>query len=1339
MALFRKLFYRKPPDGLLEICERVYVFDCCFTTNTLEDQDYKGYVAGIVTQLRENYPDASILAFNFREGESQSEIGSALTEYDMTIMEYPRQYEGCPLLPMEVVHHFLRSSESWLSLGLQNLLLMHCERGGWPVLAFMLAALLIYRKHYRGELKTLDMVHKQAPRELMYLPSPLNPIPSQLRYLQYVSRRNVATQWPPLDRALTMDCIIMRTIPNFDGEGGCRPIFHIYGQDPFSVSDRAPKVLFSTPKRSKTVRHYKQGECEIVKVDINCHIQGDVVLECISLHDDMEQEAMMFRVMFNTAFIRSNILILNRDDIDILWDAKDLFPKDFRAEVLFSETDTADSMVRVDSSCFEEKDGLPEEAFAKVQEIFSSVDWLVPKGESGVEIIQQSLAALEVQSLAKSPTNLSSEDETYLSPKFSPNSAMARIQADQHFSPAEMRAIISSKLTLISSGDHSPPSSTSPRDQFSMTKTLHLSPKQQSESKARRSGMTEAKDDSLSKPETSSPKISSSSSPSQSAKDADPFPGPSLFGEETSPLTSLEDKIGSESAVPPLPLLPRETSSGRPIRDDTIFMPGIFSPHTETPQSCDRVIEDELPKSKSPLPPASSAEDLIEAPKVGNPPPPLPAQTHSNVAKSTEMGYSPLSMTLSPPATTDDCSASISGQTPPAPPPTSHFKEDLPPPSPIFTPHLTEPTANTPAPFPPPPTPLHESSSISGGSSVSSPPPPPLPPPPPALPPSISTLREDYAPETVPPPLLSSSVKANLVSKPTPSPAPPPPEKSTSGGEPTPHSTQVLGDTSSARSVPCPPLPPPPQPPNGISGGGPPPPPPPLHSVGPIKPPNVSPPPPPPAPVTPKTISPSLVPSAPPPPSRSTNDPASLGGEKSNGMPGAPSPPPPSAPPPGTKGKSMLSRTLASKNNQMKKLKPLHWLKISRAVSGSLWAETQKSGEAAKAPEIDISELESLFSAAVPNQDSGKKTGSLASMSNKPEKVQLIDHRRAYNCEIMLSKVKIPLQDILSSVLALEDSALDVDQVDNLIKFCPTKEEMEVLKSYKGEKDQLGKCEQFFLELMQVPRTEHKLRVYSFKIQFRSQVSDLRNSLNVVNSASDQIRGSANLKRIMQTILSLGNALNQGTARGSAVGFKLDSLLKLTDTRARNNKMTLMHYLCKVLSDKLPEVLDFWKDLSSLELASKIQLKYLAEEMQAINKGLEKVMQELSMAESDGPVSDHFCKALKEFLCFSEGEVRSLASLYATVGRNVDSLIIYFGEDPARCPFEQVISTLVNFVKMFKQSHEENCKQLEFEKKKAEKEAAELTKMNASEAAERTKINASDTGHLLQSQVRSVR
>jgi len=79
-----------------------------------------------------------------------------------------------------------------------------------------------------------------------------------------------------------------------------------------------------------------QADCELVKIDIHCHVQGDVVFECIHLNSDLEHEEMMFRVMFNTAFIRSNILMLNRDELDILWNAKDYFPKNFRVEVLIS-------------------------------------------------------------------------------------------------------------------------------------------------------------------------------------------------------------------------------------------------------------------------------------------------------------------------------------------------------------------------------------------------------------------------------------------------------------------------------------------------------------------------------------------------------------------------------------------------------------------------------------------------------------------------------------------------------------------------------------------------------------------------------------------------------------------------------------------------------------------------------------------------------------------------------------------------------------------------------------------------------------------------------------------
>lgn len=82
-----------------------------------------------------------------------------------------------------------------------------------------------------------------------------------------------------------------------------------------------------------TFRLLLQADCELVKIDIHCHILGDVVLECITLGSDLEREEMMFRVVFNTAFLRSNILTLNRDEIDVLWNTTDRFPKDFSAEV----------------------------------------------------------------------------------------------------------------------------------------------------------------------------------------------------------------------------------------------------------------------------------------------------------------------------------------------------------------------------------------------------------------------------------------------------------------------------------------------------------------------------------------------------------------------------------------------------------------------------------------------------------------------------------------------------------------------------------------------------------------------------------------------------------------------------------------------------------------------------------------------------------------------------------------------------------------------------------------------------------------------------------------------
>ncbi|TKY54706.1 Formin protein 13 [Spatholobus suberectus] len=1202
MAMLRKLFFRKPPDGLLEICERVYVFDCCFTTDAWHEENYKVYMDGIVGQLRENLPDASILIFNFREEDTKSQMANIMSEYDITIMDYPRHYEGCPVLKMELIHHFLRSGESWLSLGQHNVLLMHCERGGWPVLAFMLAALLIYRKVYTGEQRTLDMVYRQAPHELLHLLMPMNPVPSQLRYLQYVSRRNVALDWPPLDRALMLDCIILRFFPNFDGEGGCHPVFRIYGQEPFSA-DKNPKMLYSTPKRSKNVRAYKQGECELIKIDINCHIQGDVVIESINLNGDMEREMMMFRVMFNTAFVRSNISMLNRDEIDILWDAKDHFPKDFRAEILFSEMDAAAAVIADGTSCFEEKEGLPVEAFAKVQEIFSHVDWMNPK-DAALNVLQQiSASAMN--------DRLDTVSDQYV------ETGTSLHETDPRTPQRNLNEVIHS----LSSAKRSPDNDMSRKED--KTNKVEAIPQQPSTSNiicqetARSSERTLESNKCPTGPTNRDIKLQASYPALSCSVDTSFSPQtPPLRPQSTSCVKEVHDSPRQTESPPPylLPLQSRHQSQDRSHSSISIPTPGTqlsSTFHCKSP--ADTVSHPSVSAITSTQPsPSLSSKNVNEIPPI-----------------RTRLEASPSQPPTPPPPPTPPLKDHrLVRTTPPPPPPTAPLKDHRlvratpPPPPPNEELHVKA------GPLPSPPSPMNAEPQVRGG---------PAPPPPPPL---KEEQPVSFKPPPPPPPPCLSGKAAGSTIVPVP-PAPPPPPLSSN------HSNSSLQKSSGAPAAPA--APPPPIPPG--KGG-----------------------------LKPGSAFPSSL---------------SVGGDGTNvlGTTG-----PRSSSPTSSKGR-ILSRTISSKNNT-KKLKPLHWLKLSRAVQGSLWAETQKSGEASKAPEIDMSELERLFSAAVPSSGPTKKSNVQSSAGPKSDKVQLIEHRRAYNCEIMLSKVKVPLHDLMSSVLALEESALDTDQVENLIKFCPTKEEMELLKGYNGEKEKLGRCEQFLMELMKVPRVESKLRVFSFKIQFHSQVSDLRNSLSVVNAAAEEIRNSVKLKRIMQTILSLGNALNQGTARGSAIGFRLDSLLKLTETRARDKKMTVMHYLCKVLADKLLEVLDFSKDLANLEPAAKIQLKFLAEEMQAINKGLEKVVQELSTSENDGPISETFRKRLKEFLCSAEAEVRSLASLYSTVGRNVDALILYFGEDPSRCPFEQVVSTLLNFTRMFNKAHEENCKQLELEMKK---------------------------------------
>uniref|UniRef100_A0A0E0P6B4 Formin-like protein n=1 Tax=Oryza rufipogon TaxID=4529 RepID=A0A0E0P6B4_ORYRU len=1602
MALLRRLFYRKPPDRLLEIADRVYVFDCCFSTETMEQFEYKNYLDNIVLQLREQFVDSSLMVFNFRD-EGKSLVSGLFSLYGITVKDYPCQYLGCPLLPLEMVLHFLRLSERWLMLeGQQNFLLMHCEKGGWPVLAFMLAGLLLYMKQYNGEERTLVMVYKQAPKELLQMLTTLNPQPSHLRYLQYICKMDDELEWPIQPIPFTLDCVILREVPNFDGVGGCRPIVRVYGQD-FLTVDKRCNVMLPPSKPRKHARRYKQADNISVKLNVGSCVQGDVVLECLHIDDSLEDERLMFRVMFNTYFIQSHILPLNFENIDVSWDAEQRFTKKFKAEVLFSEFDgESDASIEVASDYDDEVEVGSIDVFFEAVEIFSNLDsqegqrdaeilsitstecspraelmktapfshfdmeiglggsqknkidgmvlsleksdekctsaegdiiqnnitrvvrsssanttdgdrdtmnsscyggkvdgCIVEKNNSNKEILTDSnedsgIENVLVKEVIISETNslkdiqmikeviisevttskpvievdtigtelsdvvhnsetithaeANNEEEVLVTLKqnegdnlveeciYYGNSIMIKpeknrkkeksiigstigVVPDSTEENARVGLLLSVKPHLDSTGTYhdlnSPlqkidllnvsntncveeqtkgmeASISNSYGQPSNLSSLNLQPQGSSfqangdptcantSTDANESTQLELKRKSFLSLSTSS--IFSPLSPRRnllrSTSTDLPFLSPlqTKSNQHSIPCSSGRDDFASSYGPPPnIPCTSLRTSkvsllvhpSLRPLRTVSSLSQSSFeeyldiSPPSPTfhekhqqhfnldPPSLIPPWQLRLAKTKEneiypctlSFLPLSPSNKYAHHPPFPPPPPPphvLCTQNNSRTqiseyeqgrvegpCPSSSYGQSILNshdVSLSLPQKDSSCIAITNG------PSSSNYVEEVPMETILNQPTLSIPLEackdellhckeNGGIPIPPPPPPLCDHAKKYTRI--------PLPPPPPegshGILATTSTELIDAGPQLPPlshlewkrcphhPPERPHYLPGEVGGAPSP-PSPPPPQRENTsvgiqGGIPPlpPPLPPTLGDYGVA---PPPPsigagAPPPPPPPGGITGV---PPPPPIGGLGghqaPPAPPlpegigGVPPPPPvgglggPPAPPPPAGFRGGTPPpnahggvAPPPPPPRGHGG---VGGPPT--PPGAPAPPMPPGvpggppPPPGGRGLPAppggrgvvghgLTRSLglnSAATARRSTLKPLHWVKVTRAMQGSLWAEIQKQADANSHSEFDVKELESLFAIAPKTKGGSKSDGASKSLGSKPDKVHLIDLRRANNTEIMLTKIKMPLPDMMSAALALDDSVLDADQLENLIKFCPTKEEMELLKNYTGDKETLGKCEQFFLELMKVPRVESKFRIFAFKIQFQSQIRDVRKNLLTVSSACEELRGSEKLKVIMEKILFLGNKLNQGTPRGQALGFRLDSLLKLTDTRANNSRMTLMHFLCKGLADKSPHLLDFYEEFVNLEAAS---------------------------------------KTLKEFTDASGADVRSLSALYAEVGKSADALAYYFGEDPAKCPFEQVTSTLLNFVGLFRKAHEENIKQIEADKKKAQKEA----------------------------------
>uniref|UniRef100_A0A4X2LQ34 Dishevelled associated activator of morphogenesis 2 n=1 Tax=Vombatus ursinus TaxID=29139 RepID=A0A4X2LQ34_VOMUR len=350
--------------------------------------------------------------------------------------------------------------------------------------------------------------------------------------------------------------------------------------------------------------------------------------------------------------------------------------------------------------------------------------------------------------------------------------------------------------------------------------------------------------------------------------------------------------------------------------------------------------------------------------------------------------------------------------------------------------------------------------------------------------------------------------------------------------------------------------------------------------------------------------------------------------------PGGP-PPPPGAPPCFGMGMPPPVASLPSGCPPLRKkcvpqpshpLKSFNWVKLNEErISDTVWNEID---DLQVFQVLDLEDLEKMFSAYQRHQDlltnpsfKQKEMGSTEDLyltTRKVKELSVIDGRRAQNCIILLSKLKLSNEEIRRAVLKMdEEEDLAKDMLEQLLKFTPEKSDIDLLEEHKHEIDRMARADRFLYEMSRIDHYQQRLQALFFKKKFQERLAETKPKVEALLLASRELTRSHRLKRLLEVVLAIGNYMNKGQ-RGGAYGFRVSSLNKIADTKSSiDRNISLLHYLIMILEKNFPDILNMPTELQHLPEAAKVNLSELEKEVNNIRKGLRAV--------------EAFARALKHF------------------------------------------------------------------------------------------------------------
>ncbi|CAH1423938.1 unnamed protein product [Lactuca virosa] len=273
-------------------------------------------------------------------------------------------------------------------------------------------------------------------------------------------------------------------------------------------------------------------------------------------------------------------------------------------------------------------------------------------------------------------------------------------------------------------------------------------------------------------------------------------------------------------------------------------------------------------------------------------------------------------------------------------------------------------------------------------------------------------------------------------------------------------------------------------------------------------------------------------------------------------------PPPPPPPKPKTGGLTLTSSSTPPPPPSQVKLKPLHWDKVNTNVEHpTAW---DKLGNGSFRFNGDL--MEALFGTVAANKKSprGDPTNSPTPKSEKksgpPSQVFLLDTRKSQNIAIILRSLTVSRKEIIDCLL--EGKGIDINTLEKLTRITPTKEEEQLILNYDHDITRLADAESFLYHILRaVPSAFTRFNAMFFKLNYDSEVSHIKNTLQTLEKACNELRNRGLFVKLLEAILKAGNRMNAGTSRGNAQAFNLNSLLKLSDVKSSDGKTSLLHFV----------------------------------------------------------------------------------------------------------------------------------------------------------------------------------